>query len=248
MKSLTGEFRDGFLFWWKGWGFLLSHRKLLVVALVPLMIASGAAWSLAWVLWTYLPQWAHALVDWMGLGSWHDWLYYPFLIGGAVLVFFSSLYAIYVMQAFVALPFNSYLAEKTLYQQGKKAEESKVWREWTAHTCKMLMVSLIKSLLLLAVGIILFIFSFIPVLNIAALCGALMILSMDCMDYSLESMGYGLRQRFSYFVRHWGQWAGMSTALGLTMLVPGLTFLIIPGAVVGAAMILVPQNQKVTVP
>jgi CysZ protein len=98
-------------------------------------------------------------------------------------------------------------------------------------------VSLLKTLLLLAVGFILFVFSFLPVLNFFAVGGALMILALDCMDYSLEALGYGFRQRMAYFVKNPAQWLGMSLGLGLTLLVPGLTLLVIPGAVTGAALI-----------
>jgi uncharacterized protein involved in cysteine biosynthesis len=101
----------------------------------------------------------------------------------------------------------------------------------------MLRVSLLKSLALLPLGFCLFVFSFLPVLNLISLAGAMMVLAFDCMDYSLEALGLGFRRRIRYMRRHLAQWLGMWGGLAWTLIVPGLTLLIIPGAIVGAAMV-----------
>ncbi len=71
-----------------------------------------------------------------------------------------------------------------------------------------------------------------------------MVLAFDSLDYSFEALGMGFRERLRYLIKEWSQWFGMATSLALTLLMPGLTLLIIPGAVVGAALILKEQNGK----
>jgi uncharacterized protein involved in cysteine biosynthesis len=90
----------------------------------------------------------------------------------------------------------------------------------------------------------LFVFSFVPGINVLAFVLTLMMLSFDCMDYTFDAMGLGLRDRLLYLTARWQQWAGMATSLALTLLVPGLTLLMVPGAVVGAAVIFKGWNNK----
>jgi uncharacterized protein involved in cysteine biosynthesis len=144
---------------------------------------------------------------------------------------------VYVFQALAAVPFNSLLAARTLRQLGKSVDEARLKREWMVHTLRMIAVSLVKSVFLLCAGLLFFLLSFFPILNLLALAGTFLLLAGDCMDYSFEAMGFGLGRRAGYLFSHRMQWAGMATGLGLTLLVPGLTFLVIPGAVAGAAMI-----------
>lgn len=243
MSRTAKEFYVGLLFWMKGWRHLLSHRKLLALALLPLMIAVAAAAALGWLVWNYLPAWAHSLAYGVKLSHlWSEVLYYPLLISMGLLIFISLIYGIYLLQSLIAVPFYSFLADRTLGELGKKPDDSRQWKEWAAHTARMIRVSLIKTAILLMAGIVFFMFSFLPILNFFAMAGALLILASDCMDYSLEALGFGLRRRLSYFLKNWAQWFGMATGLALTLLVPGLTLLVIPGAVVGAALIV--KNER----
>jgi CysZ protein len=239
------DFHQGAMFWVAGWRHLFRHRKLLVLATLPILISVAAAAGLLWLLWVNLPAWVQLLVGWMTASSgWvHELLYYPLLVSGALLAFFASVYVIYLSQSLIAVPFYTMLSERTLEQFGKKRGGPRTWREWTIHSWRMLRASLLKFLLLLFIGLILFVFSFVPVLNIFSLSGALMILALDCMDYSLEALGLDFRRRIRYFRRNLAQWLGMAFGLGLTLLIPGLTLLIIPGAVVGAAIIVKSENQ-----
>jgi CysZ protein len=232
------DFHEGLCFWIKGWRLLFQNRSLLGVALLPILISTGAAAALIWLLWVNLPHWVQILVTWIGASGWvHHLLYYPLLVSGALLALFSSVYVLYLAQSLIAVPFYSFLADRTLGMCGKKPNDQKMWREWIAHTFKMVRVSLTKFIFLLCVGLVLFVFSFLPVLNVFTLTGAMLILAMDCMDYSLDPFGLGFRQRMSYYRRNWAQWLGMAAGLALTLLLPGFTLLIIPGAVVGAAII-----------
>jgi CysZ protein len=243
-RAMALDFHSGLLFWLRGWGHLLRRRRLLAAAAAPITISTGAAAATVWLLWTHLPHWVHTLVSWVGLrpGWTHEIFYYPLLVSSALLALFSSIYVMYLSQSVIAVPFYSYLADRTLGQLGKKPEIQRTWKQWILHSLSMIRVSLIKLIVLVVVGAVLFGFSFLPVLNVFALIGALMILALDCMDYSLDALGLGFRARMGYYARNWAQWLGMALGLGLTLLIPGFTLLIIPGAVVGAAIIV--KNER----
>jgi CysZ protein len=243
-RQAAQDFYHGFWFWVRGWRYLLGHRRLVAAAMMPILISTGSALWLVWLLWTHLPAWVQILVGWMGLhpGWMQHILYYPILISGALLALFGSVYVMYLAQSLIAVPFYSYLADRTLGQLGKKPDHEQTWQEWTLHSLRIFKVSVIKFIVLMAVGIVLFVFSFVPVFNIFTLTAALMLVALDCMDYSLDALGLGARARVAYYSRNLAQWLGMAVGLGLTLIIPGLTLLVIPGAVVGAAIIV--KNER----
>jgi uncharacterized protein involved in cysteine biosynthesis len=160
------------------------------------------------------------------------------LISAALIVLAIAGYLAFLVQQFIGIFFNSLLADRALAQLGKKADDDRLWKEWAKHTVHMLLTSVTKTLLFLLLGLVFFGFSLLPGLNLLALLGAFALVAFDCIDYSFEALGFGLRRRFAYMLSQWAQWAGMTAALALTLLVPGLTLLVIPGAVVGAALII----------
>lgn len=240
------EFTSSILFWVRGWQHILSRRPLMTIAIFPFFLVFLAAIGLGVLLWVYVPSWVYAVMMGLGFseGFWYQLLYYLALISIALVSVIGSVYIVYVLQQLLAIPFYSLLAERTLIGVGKKADTKMAFRIWAAHNFRMLRISLIKLLVVLPAALLFLVFSFVPLLNLFAVVGVLLILSSDAMDYSHEAMGWGFRQRMEYYKRHWKQWFGMAAGLALTLPLPGLTLLAIPGAVVGAALIV--KNEKIT--
>lgn len=235
------DFFGGFSFWWRGWKMLLSHRRLFLVAFLPILISLTAMGAALWLVFQFLMTWSATLVQWIlgaASGFWYDIIYYPLIIGGGLLVLIGIVYVVFLAHGLIAAPFYSLLAERTLSFLGKKNDQKFSFSQWLRMSLRMLKVSLIKTVLFLILGAILFVCSFIPAINLVAVLGAMMILAFDCIDYSFEAKGWGLRQRVGYMFRNRWQWIGMALGLALTLFVPGLTLLIVPGAVVGGAIIL----------
>lgn len=233
---MIADFRRGLTFWLHGWGYIFDHRKLLLVSILPILIAFASCVFVMWVVWTHLGLWVNQLIGAVigaSTGLWHDFVYYPLVLGGGVLVLVATVYVAFLLHNLIAVPFYSLLADRTLAQLGKKPA-GLGWRM----TMRLIRVSAVKTVLFLILGLFLFVFSFIPLLNILAMLCALLILAFDCMDYAFDGVGFGFRQRLGYLLREWPQWFGMAAALALTLLIPGLTLLVIPGAVVGSALIL----------
>ncbi len=228
------EFWAGLLVWINGWKYIFRHRSLMAVAAIPFLISAIAAGISIWLITIYYPLLMNSLVmSWLGgiQSTWLALLIKPLIWIGGFVVTLVILYAVYVLHAIVAQPFYSLLAEKTLKISGRAVPHN-------LSLAAMLKTSLIKGLIFLCVGVLLFVCSFIPGLNVLAIGGTLMLVAFDCLDYALEAQGLRLRRRFAYVRTNKTQWFGIATGLGLTLLLPGLTLLVIPGAVVGSALIL----------
>lgn len=241
------DFIQGLNAWLIGWKTILTKRQLMVVAMIPFMITFLAAVASTWLIWVYYPIVFAAMTA--GLATLmpqmvFDVLYYPMLWAVGLVIVVGILYVVYVLHAVFAMPFYSLLAERTLQLHGKGPENFTSWRQWSRHMVTMLRVSAVKGFILACLGVILFIASFIPVVNIVAVTVTLLLLAFDCMDYSLEAKRMRLRQRIRYVFQHKAQWAGMAVGLALTLLLPGLTLLVIPGAVCGAALILKDTHES----
>ncbi len=246
------DFIAGMTAWLNGWKTILSRRQLIVVAMIPFMISFFAAVGCIWLIWVYSGVVMASLTTGFmsGLPTWlYNFLYYPMLWALGLVLVAGSLYVVYVLHAIVATPFYSLLAERTLQLHGKGAAEVTSWREWSRQMVTMLRISLVKGLFLALIGVCIFVASFIPIVNIFAVMGTMLLLAFDCLDYSLEARRLRLRQRVRYALRNKAQWAGLAFGLALTLLLPGLTLLVIPGAVTGAAMILKDTDEsRVTTP
>lgn len=193
-----------------------------------------------------LPDWSSALIDYSSshmsflveggtftkVLSWTILIFlFLFLVGAGFILF----YCLYIL---LCAPFYSLLVESVLKQQGKLPQKSFSFPHWLGLTLKMFSVSLVKALIFGLIALFGFFLSFVPGLNLIVPVLAALIFAFDSMDYSFETLGYGLRQRFSYFSRNKDQLLLMSLSMGLTLLLPGLTFLALPGAVVGAALLI----------
>jgi uncharacterized protein involved in cysteine biosynthesis len=233
---MMSDFRDGLSFWWLGWGYVFRNRSLLAVAVMPALLALLFTAGFTYVIYMHLGVWVHSFISTViGLASgfWYDIAYYPLVLGGGLVVLIASVYVAFVLQLGLAVPFNSVLAQKTLERRGLSTEIS--WSD----TLRMLKTGIFKTLILLVLGLVLFVFSFVPMLNLLAITAALFIMAFDLMDYSFDAAGImGFRRRLGYLFKYRAQWAGMAAGLALTLLVPGLTLLVTPGAVVGCALIM----------
>lgn len=228
----------GVSFWFRGWTFLLARPRLFVVAIVPLILSLIMASAAIFWLYSFLPSWSADLVAW----AFHQFpivakiFYYPLVVIGGLIILVAGIFVAYVVQSLIAIPFYIILAEKTLAEIGAKSPSPAGFRSWFRHSAHMFLIGIVKAVVFLSLGLILFLTSFFPGLNVIAIAGPLLLMAYDLLDYSYEALGFGLRQRLRYSLRQKGLWVGMAFGLGLTMVVPGLTLLIAPGAVVGAAL------------
>ncbi len=237
MQKLRDLFRGlGFLI--EGFRILKLHPRLLLFVIIPLTLDILAFAGGVFLGTTFLSGWVAAALNFVitpAAGLWYSVLYYPLLVFLWVAFLVLLGYSIFVIGAVIASPFHSLLAERTLMKLGALQTAPFSLRSSLRTGFKMFKASLKKMLVFAVLGIVILICSFIPIVNILASFMACLIVAFDAMDYSFEIKEWGLKERFAFFKAELPLFCGMALALGLTLLMPGLTLLFYPVAVVGAA-------------
>ena len=238
MTKEIRSFLTGFRTLFTGIRLLARDSEIRRLAIIPLILdvlvlVAVFSWGLGKV-----PEWVDRGVAWAMPSSdsiWSYLFYWPMyvVVWGAFLGLL--LFVGYVFANFIAAPFNALLAEKTLERLRAKPARSFSLKHWLVMSGKMMWASLLKSLLFLVYGAVFFAVSFVPVVGVIASIGMLLIMAFDSADYSFEVLEFSLRRRFRFFRRNFFFFLGSSVSLGLTLLIPGLNFLLFPAFVVGHA-------------
>ena len=190
----------GFFSPFHGLRLIFGSKKKLVLSLIPfvlglLFIFAGFGWAYAYlggVVQGWLSQYEAALGFLFalisGIAMVFTWL-------AAFTLFFLAAYAVVSL---VGGPFYSLLAEDTFRTESDQKKRGSSVRLMMT----MFLLSLVKISIFLVVGILFFIMSFIPVLNLVSSYFVLMVVAFDCSDYAFEVDFLTLRQRFGFFFKH----------------------------------------------
>ncbi len=189
-------------------------------------LAYGQTNSLITMLVDWLPGW----LDWL---SWLAWLFFGLLM--LVLVF----YTFTLVANLVASPFNSLLSEK-LEQKitGNIPPSGGRLIETLRGISGAITSELKKFAYLITRAIPLVIFSFIPVVNIAApplwfAFGAWM-LALEYMDYPMGNHGFTFNELRMIVKKKRNLMLGFGSVITVMTMIPVLNFLAMPVAVAGA--------------
>lgn len=238
--KIIDQFLCGFLFIFKGTKILFQKSELLKWAIIPfiinfIIIILAFKWGIG-----QSDEIVSQTIGFFGgsEGLFYKILYYPIKLTFILTYSVTIIYLSFLLATAIASPFNAILAEKTLFHLGFIQEKSFNLVFWLKASFKMFLAALLRAVIFLIAGTIIFILSFIPVINFFSTFAAFLIIALDCMDYSMEACLMSLRQRWEYFLKTPFYFCGMALALSLTVLIPGLTLLLLPSSVVGAAWIM----------
>jgi len=249
MRNPFQKFTIGFKSVFSGISLIRRDAKILRLAIIPFCIDFIAlAGVFVWGS-SRLSGWVDTTLGWMfseSGGLLWNLVYWPFFLLSWIIFLGLLFFAGYVVASLVAAPFNSLLAEATLEQLGVLPTKLFNLIHWLSHSLKMLLTALAKTLLFIVFAALLFGLSFMPILGILASFGMVMVMVFDSADYSFEALGYRLRERFTFFRQNLFYFAGSAGAMGLTLLVPGLNFILLPATVVGSANLIkqIKDNAK----
>lgn len=176
----------------------------------------------------WLPEWL----------AWLHWLLWLLFVLTALVVIF---YTFSLVANVIAAPFNSLLAErvaKLVNPDGRVQQPppEPSWRELLFSP----LAELGKLLYFVAWAIPLVVLSFVPVVNVAApvlwAVSTSWMLALEYADYPLGNRGLDLRAQRRLLRRHWPLTLGFGGMTLLLTLIPGLNFLAMPAAVIGATL------------
>lgn len=230
-----------------GFGFVIEGRKLtkkvpglwrwmmIPYLLTIVTLVLGAIWGTGIISGWVTSAMTAVFSDPTGLV--YGLLYYILLIFSWMAFIVIYFFFLYIFLSIIASPFYSIIVEKALVHVGAMQDQKLNLSGILKKSIRMFWVSLLRGVILGIIGLILFLLSFIPLLNLVAAYLAFIILAVDSADYTFEAFEMGLNERFQFFREHFFVFAGMGGFVGLVLFVPGLILLVMPSAVVGAASI-----------
>jgi uncharacterized protein involved in cysteine biosynthesis len=226
----------GFSIFSSGVSHSFKKKKLLLLALLPIIIAALCLTFFYAPLYSFILSALEArLISQSQFNFWG---------GGALLWLvnlivkvFSAIFSFiffYILLQIVYIPFCSFLAEAVLREKGIVKVEGLTGM--MAYNASMLKIGIMKAALLTLVGLVLFASSFLPLLSFLPFYFAMLILAYDSFDYGLELYGLNLSQRSTYFQKEFFMLNGHAGVLFLMSFVPGLLLLTLPFSVIGASL------------
>ena len=161
------------------------------------------------------------------------------IVGYLVFVIF-WIFLMFLLINIICIPFHSLLAEKTLINLQAFKQKPFSLINWSKTWVKMFLISIARTIIILIIGVVTFLMSFIfPGFSIFTGFVGLLILTSDCLDYSLELLEFGLIERFTIFKKYFAELFGFCCFFAI---LPGLNLLLMPVAVVGASWLIVKLN------
>ncbi|HSG03730.1 MAG TPA: sulfate transporter CysZ [Marinobacterium sp.] len=214
----------------------LMINLVLFATAIYLLFSNFSAW-VQFLIDLWLPDW-----DWL---SFLEYLLWPLL---AVLVVIGVYYGFSVVANFIAAPFNGILAEKVEQQlRGQVNSNLDSWQSALKVIPQSLGRELSKLAYYLPRLLLLFVLSFIPILNLAMpfiwfAFGAWMMAIQYC-DYPMDNNRVSFKQmKLLLAQRRWSS-LGFGSLVQMGMLVPLLNLLLMPAAVIGATIFWVEQYR-----
>ncbi len=217
---------------------LLLHPEWRTLVWLPILInATLFGFGLYWAgsgAYAQLRQWLSALPDWL---AWLSWLIVPLLALSAILILF---YGFTIVANIIASPFNGFLAERVedwaTHHQTQRPE-----LPWWRDALYAPLGELRKLGYFTIRAIPLFLLLLIPGLNILfpLLWGAFgaWMLALQYLDYPLANHGILFPAQRCIARQHTASVFGFGCGVLLMTIIPGLNFLSMPSAVIGASLL-----------
>ena len=215
----------------------LLINLFLFAGAIYLLVSNFSVW-VQYLIDLWLPDW-----EWL---SFLEYLLWPLL---AVLVVVGVYYGFSIVANFIAAPFNGILAEKVEQQlRGQVNSNLDSWQSVVKMIPQALGRELSKLAYYLPRLLMLFILSFIPVINLVMpfvwFAFAAWMMAIQYCDYPMDNNRVNFKQMRQLLAeRRWSA-LGFGSLVQLGMLVPGLNLILMPTAVIGATIFWVEQYKR----
>lgn len=232
---MINELTLGFFSPFQGLRLILSSPKNMGYALVPFLIGLAIVVSGYVVAFEYLNEWVSGWTQ--SQDSFKDWPIVAQVINVFLMIFSWIIASIvnfllgYVVIIVVAGPFYALMVENIF----KKELPDKEVRSDLKLVLSMFFVGLLKVVLFAFVGLVCFVLAFIPVVNFLAPLIVVLTVAFDCTDYVFEVDFLKLKERLRFVRQHLAAFVGLSGAILIVGLIPGLFFVLMPIFICGAS-------------
>jgi CysZ protein len=237
-----GQFADGFLYFFRGFGFLSKHSELWPYAVLPFVINMVIVTVAAGALLYFFPEITGLVLA--PPNAWYGWFWYvPFLLLYFLAIgFFMYFLFFMILPGIVAPPFKGKLCRYT--RQILKGAELNPVGGLYVDVIEPTLIELRKAVRLLAITLLLLPMNLIPVAGqivygVFVTYFTWMAFALNYLEYPIDSESFHTplgRKRAYIRARRWPA-LGFGCAISLLYLIPVVNFFCIPVGVVGAALL-----------
>ena len=238
----------GFFVSLRGMKFILGNRRLLGLALIPITLNTLI----------------FALAFYFGLSYFNDWLagflpnsvawYWNALVWIArtllILVFMGVLVFVFrPLAEILASPFNDALSARTEFLITGKTPGPSSLMDILKETYRTVLEELKKLVLLAAALVVVFLFSFVPVVGQIAFAPLLTVVAvywagLSYLDVTMARKGFRLKGKIALMKKNFLPVTGYSIGVFLGFLAPIFNLAFISAAVVGGTLLYLDLNQE----
>ena len=240
--DFVSNFLNGFFAVFRGIAIIFSSKKMMTIAAAPVLLGVLALVCFAGYIIPHYMMIHHYfesfLIQSFGVTSQNIFVE----IGLQSLVFLlvlalilASVYVLFLLTKLLASPFYALLARQVLKNRGILKANDLSFLRWMVLSFRTTAVNLIEISVFTVIGGVLFVFSFVPIINVLAAFGFFLIMAYDSTDYSLDVLNLSLSERVKYFLSHITQFCGFALAISLVVLIPGLNLILFAASVAGGS-------------
>lgn len=221
---------------------ILSDYKIFVYSIIPILLGVAFIYFGFYYGWDWSTEIVKNLVTRL-LSQWfaEDGYIFKFIFSmfnfvAKILFTVFAIYLGFIAIQIISIPFYSLSCEQVLMKRGVFPARDFRLAAWIRLNVRLLIISLIRMLIFLVFGIVVFILSFIPGLQLLAMIYSGYVMALDSMDYTLELYEMSLGRRMGIYFGEKGFFLGLGLVLLPSLFIPGLTLVLLPITVVGSAV------------
>jgi CysZ protein len=233
---ITRFFR-GMGYFGRGWRVAFGAGALVPWVLLPALLTVVVSGGGAWLTW----RWAAELVHRHAAG--HGELWGALVWIAVVLVVLATAYVLYVASCLLATaPFAGLLSEGAeRVATGQRVPET-TWQRMLALAARGLGHSILAVLFYLALAVPLFVLQWLapplaPLVWVLGLAQAALFFAFDAFNEPLHRRGAGFVAKWRFIGAHLAESLGFGVGVALLMMVPFLSIIVTPVAIVGGTLL-----------
>jgi CysZ protein len=240
---ITRFFR-GMGYFGRGWSTAFGAAGVTQWVLLPALITAIVSIGGTWL--TY--HWATDYVHRQSAGHGAIWGAIVWL--GVVLLVLASAYILYVTSCLLATaPFAGILSERTEKSVTGAAIPPTTWKEMAALSARGIGHALLGVMLYVVIAVPLFLLQWFapplaPFIWIASIVQAGYFFAFDALNEPLHRRGYGFGAKWSFIGKHTAETLGFGVAVALLMMVPFLSIVVTPVAIVGGTLLFLDLDKQ----
>jgi CysZ protein len=245
---MISRFFRGMGYFGRGWHAAFGERALvpwvLLPALITVVVSSGGAW-LAW-------RWATDFVHRQAAGHGAIWGFFVWL--GVMIFVLASAYVLYVACCLLTTsPFAGILSERAEHLATGEKVVPLGWRAGVSLAVRGVGHALLAVMCYFGIAIPLFLLQWVapplsPFIWIAGIVQAALFFAFDAFNEPMHRRGAAFGAKWRFIGTHLAESLGFGTGVALLMMVPFLSVIVTPVAIVGGTLLFLDLSSRDKMP